>query len=481
MRARLFLLWLMLAASAAVVGFVLIEFYRQSANSQVARAEERVGRACRDIADRYAFVMAGWRGSAADIDATLRQRLTELLQPALARAPGVEGGIWQATAGSLAYAFPTYEGTGPKTDLPVAELGSIREVNAAAASSDRPDTLRRTSRSQALVLHACPLPGPLEAATGWTMTRVFTGEGAAYSQLLIGLAVIAVTVIGSAIWLGRILLGWSRKLSRLEAALATRERAGDLPALLPTGERELDRLVDALNAAGTRISDERRRATAAERLAAVGRLAAGIAHEIRNPIAAMRLKAENALVADDARRTSALSAILTQIGRLDALLHDLLAMTQRRDPALADADLDRFLRDTVDPHRELARAKGVRVGVGPVPAAPVPPKFDIDQVRRAVDNLLLNAIHATPPGGSVEVGAAETGGRLHLRVTDTGTGVPPEIHAQLFEPFVGTRADGTGLGLAIVREIARAHGGDARLVANAPGATFEIELPWRPS
>jgi signal transduction histidine kinase len=481
LRTRLLALWLMLATSAAATGFVLFEFYRQSANSQIMRAEDVVARSCRDIGERYAFVMAGWNRSTTGIDDTLKQRLVEAVQTALARAPGVEGGIWQADAGSLAYAFPTYEGSGPKTDLPEAERASIGQVNGDVARSERPLTMRQTARSQVLLLHACPIAGPLANVTAWTMTRVFTGQGPAYHQLLIGLAVLAVTVLGSAIWLAAILLSWSQKLARLEASLAA--RADDLPALPLTGERELDRLVEALNAAGKRVGEERRRAGAAERLAAVGRLAAGIAHEIRNPIAAMRLKAENAIAAgDESRRTSALQSILQQVGRLDGLLRDLLAMTQRREPEPAKADLGHFLKETTDPHRELAAAKGVSLQAAPVPETPAAPKFDIDQVRRALDNLILNAVQNTPPGGVVTVAAAERDGKLRFRVSDTGPGVPADVGERLFEPFATARADGTGLGLAIARDIARAHGGEARLVSNtSSGAVFEIELPWRPS
>src|SRR5207253_465295 len=138
LRTRLLALWLMLATSAAVTGFVLFASYRQSANSQIIRAEDVVARGCRDIGDRYSFVVAGWNGSTHNIDDTLKQRLVQAVQAALARAPGVEGGTWQADAGSLAYAFPTYEGTGPKTELPDAERASIRQVNGDAARSERP-------------------------------------------------------------------------------------------------------------------------------------------------------------------------------------------------------------------------------------------------------------------------------------------------------------------------------------------------------
>jgi signal transduction histidine kinase len=481
LRSRLVALWLMLAVSGMVTGALLIEFYRQSTSAQVGRAEEAVARSCRELTDRYQSFADGWRGR--NIDDALKQELAGVVQTALRRSAGIEGGIWQAGAGSLAYAFPTYEGTGPKTDLPAAELPTIGRVNADALSASHPVTVNLVGRSQVLVVHACPLRGPISGVTGWTMMRAFTAGGRAYNQLLVGLAILAGTVFGSAVWLARILYLWSRQLVRLEAELAGRDpNATELPALTRTGERELDRLVDALNATGARLADERRRAGAAERLAAVGRLAAGLAHEIRNPIAAMRLKAENALAAgDDGRRATALQSILQQVGRLDGLLRDLLAMTQRREPNLTDIDLAAFLERTGETHRELAASKGVKLFVEPARTNDSPPCFDAEQMHRALDNLILNAIENTPPGGSIEVTAEHHAGKLRLLVRDTGQGVPDSVRERLFEPFITGRAEGTGLGLAVVREIARAHGGEARLVPTSEGAEFEIEVPWRTS
>jgi signal transduction histidine kinase len=483
LRTRLIALWVMLVASALVTGFLLLESYRQSANVQVAQAEDSVIRACRDIGDRYAFFVSGWKGGNADIDERLMSELRGVVQAALVRSVGVEGGIWQSAAGSLTYAFPTYEGSGPKTDLPAAELPGIRQANLDALRNERPVTVRQDGRSQVLVLHACPLPGPVAEATAWTMTRVFTGQGRAYRQFLVGLAVLAFTVLGSAAWLGRILVGWSGKIAGLEAALAAREGGGaDLPALQPTGELELDRLVAALNTVGAHLKDERHRANAAERLAAVGRLAAGLAHEIRNPIAAMRLKAENALASNDvARRESALRAILDQVGRLDVLLRDLLAMTQPAQPKIVDVDVGALLGNAVEAHAELAGSRGIRLAVAAIDLPAGLARMDADQIRRSLDNLVLNAIQNTPPGGAVSLSAERLNQTLRLRVSDTGPGVPPGIRERLFEPFVTGRPDGTGLGLSIVRETARWHGGEARLISSPQGAVFEIELPWQPS
>jgi C4-dicarboxylate-specific signal transduction histidine kinase len=113
------------------------------------------------------------------------------------------------------------------------------------------------------------------------MTRTFTAEGPAYTQLLAGLAVLVLTIFGSALWLARVLSSWSRKIALLEDALGKGNSGlADLPTLPPTGE-ELDRLVDALNNMGKRLARERQRAAAAERLAAIGRLSAGLAHPSR--------------------------------------------------------------------------------------------------------------------------------------------------------------------------------------------------------
>ena len=279
-----------------------------------------------------------------------------------------------------------------------------------------------------------------------------------------------------------LLLTWSRKLGRVEATVE-RHQGLDPPLLEPTGERELDRIIASLNAAALKVRTMRREAetlsaqvAASERLAGLGRVAAGIAHEIRNPIGAMRLKAENALLGDDARRRAALQMMLGQIGRLDALLHDLLTLTHRSEPRWRCAHVPALLAATAELHRDLADSHGVKLLVS-APAMAWP--LDPDRMQRALDNLVLNAIQGMPAGGTVTVAAAETGGALRLWVSDDGPGLPTEVRQHLFEPFVSTRADGTGLGLSIVQEIMLAHGGAVSYRPENPGSTFELTVPHR--
>ncbi|MGH6847042.1 MAG: sensor histidine kinase, partial [Methylocella sp.] len=205
------------------------------------------------------------------------------------------------------------------------------------------------------------------------------------------------------------------------------------------------------------------------------------AHEIRNPIAAMRLKAENAVAAgpDLARKDRALQAIVEQIERLEALLQKLLTSAQRAAPLpIPVADIRAFLEERADLFREQAAAHGVALEVSGCGGGGV---FDRRRIVQAIENLILNAIQNTPPGGRVTLSAERSADRLALAVADSGRGVPESVRDHLFEPFVTGRSEGTGLGLAVVREIAEAHGGTARAIHRSDGTTFVVELPWRPS
>jgi hypothetical protein len=468
LRGRLVVLLMLVVAAAITAGILMFGLFRQSASARAGQAEAEIGRACDAIAGAYRFYSAGWRGPSAGSDADpLRRDLTTVVQSALRQRRGIEGGIWQAGVGSLAYAFPTYQGAGPKTDVPQAELSRIAAVNRLALADGRPAAGRYDASSQILLTSACPLPGPMPGLTAWAMARVFTFAGSSYWLLMAGLGMLFAAVLAAAALLARLTMKWPRHIGRIEAALGAHDIA-DMPVLPVTGERELDRIVVALNEARSRLAEARRRGdqlarriAAAERLAAIGRVTAGLAHEIRNPIAAMRLRAENAIASEPERKDQALAAILGQIERLDAVLRRLLTVAEPGQPRRETVALAPFVEACVAAHAELARAKNLRVGWK---ADDGSASFDPGRMRSALDNLILNALQAAPPGTEVLVRAERAAEGLVLSVRDRGPGPVPEIRDDLFEPFVTGRADGAGLGLSIVREVAEAHGGTARLV-----------------
>jgi signal transduction histidine kinase len=220
-----------------------------------------------------------------------------------------------------------------------------------------------------------------------------------------------------------------------------------------------------------------------ERLAALGRVAAGIAHEVRNPLASIKLRLDLTATAhalpEPARR--AVEAASHEIARLDRLVSDLLLVAGKKMGPRRTVDLGALLRARVEEIHPWAATQAVMVRVtvegGEKKGSEVVVAVDAESLARAIDNLLRNAVEASPAGGAVEARVARTADGVELRVEDRGRGIEPARASELFEPFFTTKAEGTGLGLAISRAIARAHGGEVVYV-RAEGVTrFSLLLP----
>ncbi len=484
LQSRLLVLLSLLVIASVAAGLLMYGLFRQSATARVGQVDAELARACEAISNSYRFYRSGWKNTGPAAEEAFRAGLTTVVQAALRRQVGVEGGIWERERGPLAYAYPTYEGSAPKTDLPAAERFRIEAVNRMAAADERLTSQQYASAAQTLLLTACPLPGPMPDFTAWTMTRVTTFAGRAYGQLMTGIAVLLLSVLAAAALLMRLTLSWRTHIATIRTHLSAGDGT-DVPVLRLTGERELDQIVSALNHALTRLAQARQEAEAlsgkvatAQRLAAIGRVTAGVAHEIRNPIAAMRLRAENALAKGPERHGEALGAILEQIARLDRLLRRLLNVTEPEKAKRQPVPIAELLQSCVNDVCELAGARQVKLQCrSTVTAAELDPHL----IRLGLENLLMNAIQASPADGVVEICAHAQDGKLVLRVTDEGAGPPPDIQDRLFEPFVTGRNDGTGLGLSIVREVAEAHGGSARFRTADSKTVFEMILPWLPS
>jgi len=223
----------------------------------------------------------------------------------------------------------------------------------------------------------------------------------------------------------------------------------------------------------------RQRLLERERLAAVGELAAEVAHEVRNPLAGIRGACEIVMggKVDAETQREVVSEVVRQIDRLNRTVTDLLDYAR---PAAIDpqpVDLHRLIDRVVELFREDPRNRDVSIDLRhDCELPPVP--LDPSQIQQVLFNLLLNASQMMGPGGTITVRTGLDGDQVRLEVRDTGPGIPPEVAPHLFKPFFTTRRGGTGLGLAIVKKIVVAHEGtiDVRSTPGA-GAEFRIRLP----
>lgn len=221
-----------------------------------------------------------------------------------------------------------------------------------------------------------------------------------------------------------------------------------------------------------------------ERLAAIGRIAASMAHEINNPLAVMQSASTYVRTVADQHNDQELlecaADIDLAVGRIATFVQHICGFARRERPILADTSLS----GSVDIALRLAapRARSRNVSVTSVSSSTVPVPHDPPRLAQAILNLLSNAIDAAASGGRhVEFGVFGHGDRVVVRVDDDGPGVPEEIRARLFEPFATTKphGQGTGLGLAITRQIIQEHGGTVTLNSHPdhPGTRAELVLP----
>ncbi len=298
--------------------------------------------------------------------------------------------------------------------------------------------------------------------------RFISASLALATLLLVGLAISTVVSV-------------RRGAATLNASLAA--LAGDLTAEVPRPPvPELADLADHIAGlagalARAQVDKERLGAELAQRdrLAALGRVAAGVAHEVRNPLASIKLRVDLGRLRPDtpAQLAGELASVSDEVTRLDRLVADLLVVAGRRNGPRAATALGALVEQRAGLLSPWAGERGVRIAVtGSATVA-----LDADAVARAVDNLVRNAVEASPADSAVDVEVLDDAGAARVRVLDHGGGVDDARAPELFEPFFTTKPEGTGLGLALSRAIAAAHGGTLTYARRAGITCFELTFP----
>lgn len=285
-------------------------------------------------------------------------------------------------------------------------------------------------------------------------------EAALGPLLLVGVAAVAMAALLAVFLSANI----SRPIEQLAASAAA---GGDLPV-----PKAAPREVEDLAAAFNRLLDTVRRA---EQLSTVGRVAAMMAHELRNPLSSMKLNVQLLRERGDEKARDHATRLLSEIDRLEGALDVLLDAARPAPLRRERASLSALVRDVAEFLRPRLDHWIVAVAID----APGPAEASLDaaRMRSVVMNLLLNAAQAMPSGGRIDVSVRNGEGAVRLDVCDAGAGVPPRMRDRLFEPLATTREDGMGLGLAVVRRVVEEHGGRVGYEPLSPGSRFWVELP----
>jgi len=297
-------------------------------------------------------------------------------------------------------------------------------------------------------------------------------------QLLVGLGLLTLLVgIMTSLYARRVLAPLSAVTARAKAVAR-----GDLtPHEVVATNDEIGELATTFEGMVAAIQRARAELVQAERLATIGKMAAHVTHEIRNPLSSIGLNVElleEEVAATGEKEPMALvAAIKSEVDRLSRIAEQYLSVARRPRPRLERERVDDLVRELyafIKP--ELDRA-GVTARLEVDDDLP---EVDLDesQLRQALLNLIRNAREAMPKGGEIVVSVARRGDTVEIRVDDGGGGVPEDLRASIFDPFFTTKQRGTGLGLAVTREIVEAHRGTIHCEPRAEGGTrFRIVLP----
>jgi signal transduction histidine kinase len=283
----------------------------------------------------------------------------------------------------------------------------------------------------------------------------------------------------------------SRPLRRLAEAAVDVAGGGYGTQVELESNDEVGLLADSFNEMSRKMAEDIERLRAlnehlvrTEKLAAAGALAAGVAHEVNNPLASISsliqiLQTRPLRPEDEAETREMLRLASTQIARISQVLRDMMDFARQRPPARAPLDLARVVEASIRLASFDKAFKRLRLSTDFDPQAPRV-SADADQLQQVVLNLLLNARDAMPEGGDLRVRTfyKHDSGEVVVEVADTGHGIPPEALAHVFDPFFTTKPLGAGLGLAVCYGIVTAHGGRIEVAPNAGrGTTVSVALP----
>jgi signal transduction histidine kinase len=274
--------------------------------------------------------------------------------------------------------------------------------------------------------------------------------------------------------------GFGSQLVRRVRDLDARTRqiaAGDFrPLPLPRSHDELGDLCNAVNTMARQLAEFQQALQQSERLKVLGQFSGGLAHQLRNAAAGAKLAIELFLAENPHADPEPLQVALRQLARIETNVRQFLALGKPPGTVREPCDLGQLIDQSVS----LLKPQAQHLGTQLVWERPTPPLLlggDPTALAHLLSNVIGNAVEAAGPGGTVTITAQHRGPDIHIEVSDTGPGPPPEIAANLFDPFVSGKDQGIGLGLAVAKQAAEAHGGTIHWQRRNERTIFTIQLP----
>jgi signal transduction histidine kinase len=413
-----------------------------------------------------------------EIFRTYADPLERLIAVTLHRYPNIEGGIYRESDRTL---------IGHTTRTDSSELIELIKIVASESASAAEPASRMTQIGNDRVIIAAY---PAGMQTAWAMQRLAFPSGVSDWPNLVALVALALSILavsGLAIITVRDLRSG---VTGIEQGLA--ELTKDLNTQLPAPEtEEIARIALAINALAANLRaniarqiELERQLRHSERLSALGRVVAGVAHEVRNPLAAIKIKVQLAQRSsyDSAKLDQTFAVISSEIERLDNLVSRLLDLGGQKKFEFEPVNICALVEARAMFFKDVARNAKVVITTHS-PSEPMTIEGDESRLSQVVDNLIQNAVEAMPDGGELVINCAsirrdDNSDWASVAFADNGPGISESVQENIFEPFHTGRANGTGLGLSIARAIVEEHGGQLSLMTEVKhGTSFLMELP----
>jgi signal transduction histidine kinase len=422
---------------------------------------------------------------------------SEISQGTLQNVEGIGGGFYRTQDDALLGYTPAISQAGekiPGPSAPRAEMQpAILETARNAAETGAPAERVLTGGNDIYLIEAVPVGNKKsDWRSAWTMERMQSIPGSNRFRAYLVTVMLGIAALACVILTLLVVRNLQAGVRKIESSLQNLE--WDLTSQVPTGSdpEEIEQIAQAINRLGASLRENidrekqiEDRLRHAERLAALGRLVAGVAHEVRNPLATIRLRVQMAQrEARSARVDESCAVALEEIERLNGMVNRLLNFSRpvrfQPEPTnlkeLTEARLNRF--------HEKAEKTGIQfVTDFPEDGAFLP--IDQSKMAQVFDNVIQNAIEAmAESGGTLRVSVTSTvksisgADRVRVEFRDTGNGISSSMISRVFDPFFTTKPSGTGLGLSICHEFVRAHGGEIQVESSeGNGTSVRIILP----